>query len=189
MARPGVVQIGEWKWPAKGVEGYAVVGWESSGKVDEKESDGKNDARATWKGRKVGAVTITLTWKETDVADAAASAMLTALSPRGPGGGKPFEIVAADQEIHNAHSILVTKLVGPKRTPGSGQTSADITADTWSKPSAPAGGKGKTPDAAVAWKNAPTKGAGDNGSSTTKIGSNSNTVGGFSSDSAPKVKP
>jgi hypothetical protein len=191
MARPGVVQVGAWKWPAKDVEGLAVVKWKSSGKVDQKESDGKDDARTTWKGRKTGDVSITITWKETDAADAAATAMLTALSPRGPNSGLPFELVAADQGIHNAHSIIVTDLAGPNRTPGSGQATADITASTWSKPSAPAGGKGKTPDAAVEWKNSPMKGQSgfDNNASTTKVGSNGNTVGGFTSDDAPKAKP
>jgi len=131
---PGTVQLGTWVFPPVGSEGIAVCSWTSSAKIDEKEGDGTNDARTTYKGRQVGVVKIALRWKEKTPADEYAVKMLKDISPRGTSSGKPFEIVASDQDIHEAHSVIVKTIEGPVRTPGLGEASATITCSTWTKP-------------------------------------------------------
>ncbi len=108
-AATGTVQIGTWRFPPpEDAQGVAVLKWSSGVKLDKKETDGKNDARTTFKGRQTGEVKITLRWKERDASgattkiDGYVTRMLVDLSPRGPNGGTPYEIVAKDRDPRRA---------------------------------------------------------------------------------------
>lgn len=152
----GTVQIGSWRFPPpEDAQGVALLKWASSAKLDKKPTDGKNDARTTFKGRETGEVKITLKWKDIDATGAAtkiddyATRMLADLSPRGPNAGTPYELVAKDQEIHAAHNVIAEKLEGPDRAPGV-EATAILSCSTWTKDtSKPV--VAKTPDAAKAW--------------------------------------
>lgn len=187
------VQMRGFKWPPPGGGGVVTLTFKSGQKLDKKESDGKDDARVTFKGRKACEIKITMTWVAPRVikgerffaeADDAATEMLKAISPRGPNAGTAWEFAvtgdAADAaRIHDVRSIMVDDIDGPNTTPGSGLKTATITASSWTKPTATTG-KAKTPDKAEPWSK----------NTTTKIGTNGNVVGGFSDDDEkPKVNP
>jgi hypothetical protein len=155
-ASVGVVQIGSWRFPpAEGGEGVATVTWQGSAKLDEKESDGANDARTTFKGRQTGKAEIVFRWRgrtatgEATPTDVYAGKMLADISPRGPNAGKPFEIVAPDQEIHAAHNIIVKDLKGPIRPLGGGEVTATLSCSTWTRQKP--GVATKTPQKAQPW--------------------------------------
>lgn len=152
MALPGGVQFGGWEFPPPDVGGgIALVTWDSGAKVDEKESDGKNDARTTFKGSSPAKFEVELRWSgRATSTDDYAVRMLKDLSPRGPNAGKPWEFVAADQEIHNAFNAMVKTIRGPVRTAGQDEVTAKISCSSWVKPKATKS-VAKTPKKAEPW--------------------------------------
>lgn len=205
-----VLQIGPLKWPTGDGMGKATVKPKSSGKVDEKPSDGKNDSTATWKGRENRKIDISIEWPDDSDdpdglgADAAAIAFLTDIDPSGPNGGKPREWAHPLTKSMNVSQVMI-KSVEIEYKEEEGKGTAKIEASSWSKPPTSGkgdGGKASTPDEADKWYMGQTPpgtkaggteiGGGGQGTKgpTKAIGSNGNTVGGFGDpNAAPKVKP
>lgn len=134
----GEFAIGSWKWQRR--HGSVLIAYKSSAEFDKKKADGKNDARTTFKGRKVGEVSITITWKIDKAAagakgpiDSYVRDLLADISPRGPNAGKSWTWTEDDQTIHNANDITIDD-IDTKRPPGTGSGTATIKASTWTKP-------------------------------------------------------
>jgi hypothetical protein len=205
-----VLQMGAVKWPPGDGMGFAMVKCSSSGKVDEKPSDGKSDSTITWKGRENRKLDIEMTWPDDSDdpdglgADEAALKFIADIDPSGANGGKPREWAHPITKPMNVKSIMVKK-IDLEYKAGEGIGTAKIEAASWTKPPTSGkgdGGKASTPDEADKWymgKTPPgTKaggvevgGAGQGTTGPTKsIGSNNNSVGGFENPAtAPKVKP
>lgn len=181
----GVVHIGAWKIGEGDLHPVNVsVKTEAEGKVDKKESDGKDDATATWKGRKVASIDISLSWDARDTAvNDKMFEVLTDLSPRGPKGGEGFEYAERCASVHGIKSILIEKITGPNTEAGTSETKAEIKGGSWTKPAAKGPAAGKTPTSPQKWVEAATDG-------TNPLGKTGNKVGGFGNqDTKPAVKP
>jgi hypothetical protein len=178
MAR-GAIAIGDWPYPGAMGGGVAIPKPTSAAKIDKKESDGQDDGRTTFKGKKVGEIEIEFRWEDTKGDPTGVNfyttAMLADISPRGPKAGKSFEWVDDDQDIHKAYSIVVETLKGPIRPPGSGEATATLSCSTWVKPK-PAQPVAKTPDKAEPWGTKP------------GVATFTRTLPGFAK-TPPKVKP
>ena len=193
---PGAFTLGPNNYPPiAGGCSPATISIKAAGKVDKKESDGKNDARVTWKGRKAADIRISFTWKEDgDIngnpgpIETAVEAFLLEISPRGANGGKTWDFNALDAKKHKISSMMVEE-IETKRTPGTGMATCDISGASWVKPKAVAGGKGtgKTPDAAAGWTMHGKSKAGAKGGGGSSDGSPP--PKGFDGPNAPKAKP
>jgi hypothetical protein len=164
MSDPNFVKLGEWGFPSQDAPRVKVVVEISrKAKVDKKESDGKNDAKTTFKGKSPADVKVTFTWPEWMPAETApfgktpedvyVRKALRELNPGGPKGGQPWELTHVDAELFDVASVLFESLT-VKRTEGTNQITAELSGASWVKPAATAAGKGaaKTPDRANEWK-------------------------------------
>jgi hypothetical protein len=186
MPRPGTIACGEWHWPpisgpAAG-QGFALITYKSSAKVDEKESDGQDDGRTTFKGKKPASGTIEIHFVDDPrypEIHAAAMELIRAWSPRGPNAGKPWELSAPRASAHYISAIVFKDLDGPNDEPGSNKLVAKFAWSSWVKPTAKGRGKGATPATPYKWHPEP-KGAAP-APPATGFGSGSTTK--------PKAKP
>lgn len=191
----GVVSIGKWTYPPPVVGGgVAVVDPSGGAKIEKKTSKGKSNAVSSFSGKEVGDVKITLTWAEKHPANAYTVQMLTDLSPRGPNAGDPQDFNSDDAAVHQISSIIIEKIDGPKRAPGTGQATAEITATSWTKPAAvpAAANAAKTPTTADQWtdvgKVVNSDGTVQNNFGQTDASGKPNPRG-FGGGQAPSVKP
>lgn len=138
IAGAGELSIGNWKWVPN--YGTVTVKYKSGAENFQVRADGRDDARQTFRGRKLAELQISFTWKEdSDGAggqgpiDTYVTDMLTDLSPRGKNAGKSWAWVERDQRLHNVNNITIDDME-TVRTPGSGSASATIKASSWVKP-------------------------------------------------------
>lgn len=184
MPRPGTIAVGDWHWPpltgpAAGM-GKALITYKSSAKIDLKESDGQDDGRTTFKGKKPAEGTIEIYFVDDPripEIHKAAMDMIRALSPRGPNAGKPWELSAPRQSAHYISAIEIKDLDGPNDQFGSNELVAKFTWASWSPPKPSTKGKGATPKVPYKWHAEP------------KGKTPAPTPTGFGSPTAPKVKP
>ncbi len=139
MAR-GEFIIGEHEWTS--ANGNASIKYHSAADNHEVKADGVDDARHTFRGRKVRIITITITWKEDRLAngnpgpiDTYATNFMKAISPAGPTAGKSWAWTEMSQGVHNVNNITVDSLE-ETRVPGVGSASATLTLGSWVKPAA-----------------------------------------------------
>lgn len=135
----GSFQIGNNLWtPANG---SMQIEYGAEADILEVAADGIDDARDTFRGRKVREINVSLQWKEDrdpvtggrGPIDTAAMAFLKKISPSGPSAGKPAQWTEDNADIFNVNQVIVRK-IALTRTPGVGSASAKLTLRSWVKP-------------------------------------------------------
>lgn len=178
------IKLGQWEFPSPDAPRVkVVVEFSGKGKVDKKESDGKSDAKTTWKGRAPCDVKITLTWPEWDwngqtVEDVYVRRALKELNPRGPKGGEPWEVTHIDAELFDVAAVMFESMP-LKRTEATSQLVAELSGASWVKPPPDDKGKAKTATDPNNWQ-----------LGHPKVGTKAPIVrNGFGGPSSPGVKP
>lgn len=166
------IALGNLVFPALPDSGVATIEITQEIKVDEKEAQGKDDAKVTIKGLKPSDIKVHLQWFNR--IDKQTMDFLREISPRNKkNSGKPFQLVHPDAKSASISDVIVKKIGPIKREPGT--NSCDLEMVSWIKK--PTGSGSKTPTDPMQWS-----GSG----STTRIGSNGNRVGGFADDPPTK---
>jgi hypothetical protein len=186
----GYVQIGAYEFGvgAVGPTSQCVVTIKptSKGKVDEKNAQGKDDAKTTWQGKEPADLEIEIQWNSArDDVDQAIEEQLFQLSPRGPNGGQTQTIAGRRLRVHATTTILVKEMEGPEDKPGTTLVSckmkvASISAQAQTQQTGQ--GDAKTPTS-------PTKSDGSQSSSTAQPWSVPKDVNGPGGTIPPTVTP
>lgn len=159
MSDPGYVKLGQWEFPpADAPRVKVVVEITGKAKIDKKESDGKDDAKTTFKGKSPAEGKVTFSWPEWEPLigqtpeDVYMRKALRELNPRGPKAGEPWELTHVDAELFDVDSFMFEQL-SLKRADGTNQITAELSSASWVKPKATAqgAGKAKTPVDPNAW--------------------------------------
>lgn len=134
----GTFSIGEWQWGPQW--GNLQIKYKSAAANDQVKADGKDDARQTYKGRKVAEIDITIVWKvdkgvngDPGPIEIYVDRFLTAISPRGVNAGKSWAWAERRARIHAVNNVTVDDITTTD-TPGTGSASATLKLSSWVKP-------------------------------------------------------
>ena len=188
------IALGEAVFPFDAREGTVLFDPEASIGLDVAKPHGKDVPKITVNGKEASRVKLTLTWSFR--IEAMAKEFLLTVSPVGPNSGIPLDVNHPDAEIFAIDAMIVQKIHGLKREPG--KASIQLEGVGWKKDVPAQVGGAVVPDKAQQWVDSPTSttliGSNNNtiggfGSAPAEIGSNNNKVGGFNGPNAPTVTP